>query len=164
MRTRLTAWYSCALAAILLVLAVVVVWQQGRIGLGRVDRELDELTLTISGLLDSPQMASFFEALGGKQGLTDMFLAAEVGLTTVRDLLALRRVATLTGAMNVALGAVRIGAFANNDRLYQEVERAASAAGERLWRMPMDREYFDLIKSDVADVKNTGGAPAGRDS
>ncbi len=70
-------------------------------------------------------------------------------------------VATLTGAMNVALGNVRIGTFANNDRLFADLERAAAAAGERLWRMPLDAEYFDLIKSDVADLKNTGGAPAG---
>jgi leucyl aminopeptidase len=70
-------------------------------------------------------------------------------------------VATLTGAMNVALGNVRIGTFANNDRLYAEVERASEASGERIWRLPLDSEYSELIKSDVADVKNTGGAPAG---
>jgi leucyl aminopeptidase len=70
-------------------------------------------------------------------------------------------VATLTGAMNVALGNVRIGTFANNDRLYAEVERASEASGERIWRLPLDSEYGELIKSDVADVKNTGGAPAG---
>jgi leucyl aminopeptidase len=70
-------------------------------------------------------------------------------------------IATLTGAMNVALGNVRIGTFANNDRLYAEVERASEASGERIWRLPLDSEYGELIKSDVADVKNTGGAPAG---
>jgi len=90
-----------------------------------------------------------------------LVLADGIGYARSEHAAAIIDVATLTGAMNVALGAVRIGTFANNDRLYQEVERAASAAGERLWRMPMDREYFDLIKSDVADVKNTGGAPAG---
>ena len=81
--------------------------------------------------------------------------ARQQGATTLID------VATLTGAMSVALGAVRIGTFANNDRLYQELERASAASGERIWRMPLDAEYFDLIKSDVADMKNTGGAPAG---
>ncbi|MGE0134010.1 MAG: leucyl aminopeptidase [Dehalococcoidia bacterium] len=70
-------------------------------------------------------------------------------------------VATLTGAMNIALGNVRIGTFANNDRLFADLERAAATAGERLWRMPLDAEYFDLIKSDVADIKNTGGPSAG---
>jgi leucyl aminopeptidase len=81
--------------------------------------------------------------------------ARREGATTLID------VATLTGAMSVALGAVRIGLFSNNDRLVAELERASAASGERLWRMPMDPEYFDLIKSDVADIKNTGGAPAG---
>ncbi len=81
--------------------------------------------------------------------------ARREGATTLVD------VATLTGAMSVALGAVRIGLFSNNDRLVAELERASAASGEKLWRMPMDAEYFDLIKSDVADIKNTGGAPAG---
>ncbi len=81
--------------------------------------------------------------------------ARREGATTLID------VATLTGAMNVALGNVRIGTFANNDRLYQELERASAASGERLWRMPLDAEYLELIKSDVADLKNTGGASAG---
>jgi leucyl aminopeptidase len=70
-------------------------------------------------------------------------------------------VATLTGAINVALGKVRFGVHTNNDRLMADLERASEQSGERLWRMPMDKEYFDSIKSDVADVKNTGGAPAG---
>ena len=90
-----------------------------------------------------------------------LVLADGIGYARSENAAAIIDVATLTGAMNVALGNVRIGAFANNDRLYQEVERASTASGERLWRMPLDREYFDLIKSDVADVKNTGGAPAG---
>jgi len=74
---------------------------------------------------------------------------------------ALIDVATLTGAMSVTLGNVRIGAFSNNDRLYGELERAASRSGERIWRLPLDREYDDMIKSDVADIKNTGGRLAG---
>ena len=63
--------------------------------------------------------------------------------------------------MSVALGSIRFGVFANNDRLYTEVERAAEASGERIWRMPLDADYFEQIKSDVADLKNTGGRPAG---
>ena len=70
-------------------------------------------------------------------------------------------VATLTGAMSVALGSVRTGVFANNDRLYGELERAAVAAGEPIWRFPLDAEYDEQIKSDVADIKNTGGRGAG---
>ncbi|MFN8639989.1 MAG: leucyl aminopeptidase [Dehalococcoidia bacterium] len=70
-------------------------------------------------------------------------------------------IATLTGAINVALGGVRFGVHTNNDALMADLERASERSGEKLWRMPMDREYFEQIKSDVADVKNTGGAPAG---
>ena len=81
--------------------------------------------------------------------------AREQGCATLVD------IATLTGAINVALGNVRIGTFANNDRLFADLDRAAGAAGEKLWRMPLDAEYFELIRSDVADLKNTGGAPAG---
>ena len=50
-------------------------------------------------------------------------------------------VATLTGAMAVALGNVRIGVFANDDRLYAALDRAAAESGERLWRFPLDEEY-----------------------
>ena len=70
-------------------------------------------------------------------------------------------VATLTGAMAIALGNVRVGVFANNDRLYADLERAASASGEKLWRFPLDDEYDEQIRSDVADIKNTGGRGAG---
>ncbi len=70
-------------------------------------------------------------------------------------------IATLTGAINVALGKVRYGVHTNNDALMADLERASALSGEKLWRMPMDSEYEDQIKSDVADVKNTGGAPAG---
>jgi leucyl aminopeptidase len=70
-------------------------------------------------------------------------------------------IATLTGAMGVALGNVRTGVFANNDRLWGELDRASQASGERLWRLPLDDDYAEQIKSDVADMKNTGGRPAG---
>ena len=81
--------------------------------------------------------------------------AKQQGATTLID------VATLTGAMNIALGAYRNGVFTNNDRVMTEVERASAASNEKVWRMPLDQEYMDQIKSDVADIKNTGGAPAG---
>ena len=81
--------------------------------------------------------------------------AKSQGATTLVD------VATLTGAMGVALGSVRTGVFANDDRLWADLERASSVSGERLWRMPLDDEYGEQIKSDVADMKNTGGRPAG---
>lgn len=77
------------------------------------------------------------------------------GCTSIVD------VATLTGAMGVALGTVRMGSFTNNDRFATEVEKAAETAGERVWRLPMDADYYDQIKSEVADIKNTGGRQAG---
>tara|TARA_B100000700_G_scaffold305256_2_gene378957 strand:+ start:24188 stop:25690 length:1503 start_codon:yes stop_codon:yes gene_type:complete len=70
-------------------------------------------------------------------------------------------VATLTGAMGIALGNVRVGGFSNNTRLWNEFENASSATGEKYWRLPLDKEYHDQIKSDVADIKNTGGRGAG---
>ena len=70
-------------------------------------------------------------------------------------------VATLTGAVSVALGSVRAGVFASTDRLYAELERASEAAGERIWRLPLDDEYARALRSDVADLKNVGGRPAG---
>jgi len=81
--------------------------------------------------------------------------ARQNGCTTLVD------VATLTGAMSVALGNVRTGVFCNNDRLYGELEKASAASGEKIWRFPLDAEYFESIKSDVADIKNTGGRLAG---
>ena len=81
--------------------------------------------------------------------------AKSEGATTLID------VATLTGAMGVALGNVRVGAFANDDRLWSALETASEAAGERYWRLPLDDDYNEQIKSAVADLKNTGGRPAG---
>ena len=81
--------------------------------------------------------------------------AKSQGCTTLID------VATLTGAIGVSLGNVRVGVFATSDRLWSDLDRSATAAGERLWRMPLDDEYGEQIKSDVADMKNTGGRPAG---
>jgi leucyl aminopeptidase len=69
--------------------------------------------------------------------------------------------ATLTGAMSVALGSVRAGVFSNDEEFERAVEQAASSSGERVWQMPMDDEYEKLIHSDIADVKQSGGRPAG---
>jgi len=70
-------------------------------------------------------------------------------------------VATLTGAISIALGNVAMGAMTNNDALYQRVQRASEASGEKVWQLPMYDEYKEQIKSDVADIKNTGGRGAG---
>jgi len=70
-------------------------------------------------------------------------------------------VATLTGAMVVALGDFTTGAFTNNNGLVNKVVRAGEIAGEPVWQMPMGPKYRELIKSDVADIKNSGGRAAG---
>jgi leucyl aminopeptidase len=70
-------------------------------------------------------------------------------------------VATLTGACVVALGTVNSGAFSNNQELLDRVLAAGKAAGEKIWPLPMDPEYDDLIKSDVAELKNSGGRKGG---
>jgi leucyl aminopeptidase len=69
--------------------------------------------------------------------------------------------ATLTGAIVVALGAVNIGAFTNNDAMLDRVMNAARAEGEKMWHMPLDEEYKDLLKSTFADLANIGGRYGG---
>jgi leucyl aminopeptidase len=69
--------------------------------------------------------------------------------------------ATLTGAILVALGKEYAGLFGNDDKLATELVAAGQATGERLWRMPLDRAYDKLIDSKNADVKNIGGRHAG---
>ena len=69
--------------------------------------------------------------------------------------------ATLTGACVIALGHSATGVFTNDDALLAEVLAAGKRAGEPGWPLPLWDEYKDLIKSDVADVKNSGGRPAG---
>ena len=70
-------------------------------------------------------------------------------------------VATLTGAISIALGDVAMGAMTTDDALFGRVDRAAKSAGEKVWQLPMYDEYKEQIKSDVADIKNTGGRNAG---
>ena len=70
-------------------------------------------------------------------------------------------VATLTGACVVALGTVNSGAFTNNQLFLDKVVASGKAAGEKIWPLPMDPEYDELIKSDVAEIKNTGGRKGG---
>ena len=70
-------------------------------------------------------------------------------------------VATLTGAIRVALGTACSGAFGNDRKLMEVVTRAGEKAGERVWELPLFDDYKEQIRSDVADLKNTGGQPAG---
>jgi leucyl aminopeptidase len=65
--------------------------------------------------------------------------------------------ATLTGAIVVALGHLRVGLFSNDDGLRDRVLAAADAEGERAWAMPLDDDYKDYLKSAFADLANVGG-------
>ncbi|GCE20379.1 leucyl aminopeptidase [Dictyobacter kobayashii] len=82
-------------------------------------------------------------------------LASQEGLSPILDL------ATLTGAMVVALGHSMTGFFSNDEQLTQSIISAGQAAGEKYWPMPLDEEYGEYIKSDIADIKQTGGREAG---
>jgi leucyl aminopeptidase len=70
-------------------------------------------------------------------------------------------IATLTGAVVIALGHHAVGVMGNDDALVEELRDAGELAGERCWPLPLWDEYRPQIKSDIADVKNTGGRPAG---
>ena len=69
--------------------------------------------------------------------------------------------ATLTGAIIVALGQEYAGMFSNSDKLVERLIKAGEETGERVWRMPLGPEYDKLIDSRFADMKNTGGRWAG---
>ncbi len=70
-------------------------------------------------------------------------------------------IATLTGACIVALGQFAIGMLGNDDALKADVRKAGEQAGERVWEMPLWEEYFEQLKSDVADMRNIGGRGGG---
>ncbi|NJC88563.1 MAG: leucyl aminopeptidase [Desulfuromonas sp.] len=70
-------------------------------------------------------------------------------------------IATLTGACVIALGHHAIAVLGNDPALVQALRAAGEQTGERLWELPLWADYDQQIKSDVADVKNTGGRPAG---
>jgi leucyl aminopeptidase len=81
--------------------------------------------------------------------------ARKLGLAPLVD------VATLTGACRVALGDICTGALGNDQELVAKVIKAGDEAGEKIWQLPMYEEYKEQNKSEVADVKNTGGRYAG---
>ena len=74
---------------------------------------------------------------------------------------ALIDIATLTGACVVALGQFAIGMFGTDDSLKESMRKAGLRAGERVWEMPLWDEYFEQLKSDVADMRNIGGRGGG---
>jgi leucyl aminopeptidase len=81
------------------------------------------------------------------------------GLTYARQLGCTHLIdaATLTGACVVALGPVNAGGFSNDDETYNKFHAALDISGEKVWRLPLGDEYYEQIKSDIADIKNTGG-------
>jgi len=69
--------------------------------------------------------------------------------------------ATLTGAIGIALGIHFTGTFTNNDDLWNEINKAGDETWERFWRMPLASEYRRHMDSDLADIKNVGGRLGG---
>jgi len=76
--------------------------------------------------------------------------ARQLGCTHLVD------AATLTGAVVVALGYVNAGIFASDDQMYQRFANANKQAGEKMWRLPLDDEYKENLKSNIADMVNAG--------
>jgi leucyl aminopeptidase len=70
-------------------------------------------------------------------------------------------IATLTGACMVALGSVRTGLLGNDKKLMDEIAAAGDKCGEKMWHLPTDEEYKELLKSEIADIQNVGGRYAG---
>jgi leucyl aminopeptidase len=77
--------------------------------------------------------------------------ARQLGCTHLID------AATLTGAVVVALGYVNAGVFANDEKMYERFNHALEKAGEKFWRLPLDEEYKENIRSNIADIVNSGG-------
>jgi leucyl aminopeptidase len=74
---------------------------------------------------------------------------------------AIVELSTLTGAVIIALGSQVTGMMATNQELADKVSRAGETSGERVWQLPLWDEYHEMIKSQIADIKNIGGRPAG---
>jgi leucyl aminopeptidase len=81
--------------------------------------------------------------------------AKQMGCTHLVD------AATLTGAIVVALGNLRVGAFTNNEPFLHKLLEAANAEGEKMWHLPADDEYKEQLKSAFADIQNIGGRAGG---
>ncbi len=81
--------------------------------------------------------------------------AKKLGATRIVDM------ATLTGAVSIALGDVNAAILGTDQELIDEVISAGKEVGEKFWQLPLDKEYSKQIKSDIADIKNVGGRKAG---
>ncbi len=92
----------------------------------------------------------------GRLVLADgLYYARQLGCTHLID------AATLTGAVVVALGSINAGIFANDEPMYDRFSQALDKAGEKMWRMPLDDEYKEIIRSNIADIVNSGGRYGG---
>jgi leucyl aminopeptidase len=92
----------------------------------------------------------------GRMVLADgVFYARKLGATHLID------AATLTGAIQVALANVHVGAFGTPRQYLDQFLESAQAVGEKMWPMPMDDEYEEMIKSNIADIRNTGSGKGG---
>jgi len=69
--------------------------------------------------------------------------------------------ATLTGAVSIALGDINTAVLGTDQELIDEIIVAGKEAGEKIWQLPLDKEYSKQIKSNIADIKNVGGRKAG---
>src|SRR5258708_34003369 len=89
---------------------------------------------------------------GGRLVLADgLYYARELGCTHLIE------GATLTGACVVALGMINAGVFSNNEEMFGRFSEALKRSGEKMWRLPVDQEYQEMIKSGIADIVNSGG-------
>ena len=70
-------------------------------------------------------------------------------------------IATLTGAAKITLGQICIPILGNDEKLKTRMRKASQKSGERVWEMPLWNEYKEQLESDLADIKNSGGKPAG---
>ena len=87
----------------------------------------------------------------GRLVLADgLHYARQLGATHLID------AATLTGAVAIALGQINAGVFANNDDAFQHFSKALEISGEKFWRLPVEDEYREQIRSSIADIQNTG--------
>jgi leucyl aminopeptidase len=90
-----------------------------------------------------------------------LILADALGYANKQGAKMIVDIATLTGACQIALGDITTGAFTNNQELLDKVIAAGNAVGDKIWQLPTFEEYKEQNKSDVADLKNTGGRNAG---
>jgi leucyl aminopeptidase len=88
-------------------------------------------------------------------------LADALGYAVNKGFVSVIDIATLTGACHIALGDICSGIFGTSQQLIDKVVKAGADAGERLWQMPMYEEYKEQNKSDIADIKNSGGRYGG---